>query len=153
MLMRKILLIIILNLLVFNSSIAQNISINEIKEVLVDFLISNEQIPNSYEPDDLCDCLIIEMKSGKQINEEQIGVFLFSTLSSHEYLHILLLDFDSYEIVNMRDSFDVNMKKVLTFFKANADYTRSDIIYYLEEMAKIYDKNTIINNHLVKPRI
>ena len=46
---------------------------------MVYFLKITEQIPDDFNVDDFCNCLIIEMKSGKQIDEEQKGIFIFNT--------------------------------------------------------------------------
>lgn len=150
--MRKLLFILFFNIVFSDFVIAQNIPLDTIKQAMVDFLKTTEQIPDDFNVDNFCNCLISEIKTGKQIDEEQKGIFLFSTFSSYEYLHVLLVDKDSYLIINMRDPFDRNIEKILYFFNTHAEYTRSDIIYYLLEVSNIYNKNlNTKNNHLIYP--
>ncbi len=77
--MKKLLFICFFNVVFSGLVMAQNISLDTIKQSMVDFLKITEQIPDDFNVDDFCNCLIIEMKSGKQIDEEQKGIFIFNT--------------------------------------------------------------------------
>lgn len=150
--MKKAFVIIIVNTLFPCFTRAYNAPLDTIKQSMVDFLIKTENITKDYSIDDFCNCLILEIKSKKQIDENSKGIFLFSTLSSFEYTHLIFIDEDSFYIINMRDLFDKALQQLLLFFKKNAEYTRSDIIYYLQEMIKIYNKNLVKGlNHIIVP--
>lgn len=81
--------------------------------------------------------LIFDRRKDKDISECNEGIFIIIVLSSSSASHFLLLDTNSFQIVNMRNPFEKNVDIVLQFFEKNQQYTKEDIIFYLKEMIRI----------------
>jgi hypothetical protein len=114
---------------------AETIPLDSIQKALTVFVRETEDWP--WEIDDFSSTLIIDLKKDKNILECREGVFLVILLSSSSYSHFLLVDDNSFHIVNMRNSFTEIIETVLDFFGKNAQYSRDDILFYIKEIIRI----------------
>lgn len=130
---------------------SENIPLDSIKLELVRFLKDTEQVDKDYKVEYLSNFLIMEVKTGKAIDANNKGIFVFSTLSSVEYVHFLLIDDASFKIVNMKESYDENIDILLNFLEKNKEYSKDDIVFYLRELQRIFrlNKKTIRDHGVI----
>jgi hypothetical protein len=133
----------IFNILIFfltvNNIYGNNIC--EIKQDLLEFLIRYENCKFT-SIEDIANSSIIEIRKLKPINKNINGVFLFNSINFHVgYAHFLLVENDSYEIINMRESFNDNIKKIICFLERNSEYNEDDTIFYISTFIRIYNEN------------
>jgi hypothetical protein len=128
---------------VFASKSETIIPLDTIKQSLVSFLIERHPIELSdYSSDDLSDFYINDRKKQKPIEEGQEGVFVFSsTLASGFRYHFLLVDKCNFQILNMTEPIDINVLKIIQFFKRNKQYCKEDILFYINDLVITYQRN------------
>ena len=121
---------------------ATNMPLDSIKKNVVSFLVKNERYPAESNINDFCNCQIIERKSGKEIVQGAEGIFLFFPFSEHGNSHLLLIEKEKFQIINMLNPLEQNLKVLLDFMKRN-HYSKREIYLYLNEFIKIieYNKN------------
>ncbi len=130
--MKNVAILIIITLLP-NLAKADEAPLDSINQAVFNFLVKVEWYPfESYSND-----LILEAKYQESIRLRGQGVFIISSGSSTGHVHFLLVDEDSFEIINMDNRFYENVGKFTSFFRKNDRYTRDDILYYLEELGRI----------------
>lgn len=95
----------------------------------------------NYSTDDLPNFLIVDRGKHEEIEEGKDGVFAFGTLTSDVGIrpHFLLIDRDSFQILNMREPIDVNVLKLIQFFERNKEqYSKDEILFYMKNLIDIY---------------
>ncbi len=139
--MKKLLLILLGVLSLNNISLnAQTINSEDICNKLYNFLITKEDLIE----DSLLgkpDFYIYELKSNLEYKNQITGIFRFKTLASHSSYHIFLKNENNINIVDCSQSFDKMMVQVLKYFKGNNDFSKDDILIYLEKLIEIYESN------------
>ncbi|MCK9447341.1 MAG: hypothetical protein M0Q41_00025 [Bacteroidales bacterium] len=85
--------------------------------------------------------IINDIVTLKHINEQEYGVFMFGTLTSHSYFHILLRDKDAYVIIDMKQSYEKVILKILDYFRQNNLYSKEEILLYFTKVTELYKKN------------
>lgn len=118
---------------------AMNSRLNQISYKVTTFLKETEEWP--WEMDSIAMTMIIDLKKDKNVHECKEGIFSIITISTSTYTHFLLLDKDSAEIINMRDSLGLNISKIINFFYRNPNYSKEDILFYLNDILKTDDYN------------
>jgi hypothetical protein len=136
--------IILLLFFLCNNIQATNVSLQEIKDSLLLFLdntnIRSESYYEKYRTK-WSNELIRDTRVNKRIEDGMNGVFLFGILSEHEYLHFVLIDDSGFEIVNMKNPLDENIKMLKFFLKRNLEYTKKDVRFYIKEFRRIKKYN------------
>lgn len=123
------------------------VPLRDIKDSLRIFITKTEVLSDSfYVHNDLSNDLIRDTRLDKGIEEGKNGIFLFNILSHHQNLHFVLIDDTGFEIINMRETLDENMEKLISHFKRNGDYTKEDILFYISDFIRIYHYNEKINS-------
>ena len=127
----------------FSSKSSTVVPLDTIKNSLVSFLIERHPVElANYSSDDLPDFYINDRKKQEPIKEREDGIFVFSsTLSSGFRYHFLLVEKNNFEILNMEDTIDQNMLKLIAFFERNKKYSKEDILFYLKDLLIIYQRN------------
>jgi len=119
------------------------IPLDSIKSCLVLFL--KEKHPGQlldYTTDDLPNFLIFDRRKQEAIENGKDGIFVFSsTLSSGYRVHYLLVEPDSFQILNMIEPIDTNVLKLVQFFERNKEYCRDDILFYIQDLILTYQEN------------
>jgi hypothetical protein len=126
-------------LLVSIETYSTTIPLDSIRRSLVSFLSKVDHL--NYSTDDLPDFLIVDRGKREDIKEGKDGVFAFGTLTSDVGIrpHFLLIDRDSFQILNMREPIDVNVLKLIQFFERNKEqYSRDEILFYMKNLIDIY---------------
>jgi len=135
-----ILFIIILGIPIPCQSLTK-IPLDSIKMSLISFLKEIDQIKD-FPIEDLPDFLIYDRRKQEAIKEGKEGVFIFgSNLASGIRHHFLLVERDSFEILNMEKMVDQNMMKLIDFFNRNKQYCREDILFYIGDLIFVYQRN------------
>lgn len=139
----KRIFIVALVLLVSIEIQSTTVPLDSIRVSLVSFLNKVEKrVDSVHTIDELPDFLIFDRGKQKAINEEKVGVFVFGTLSSGIRTHFLLIDKDSFQILNMTDPIDTNVLKLIQFFERNKkQYSRNDILFYIKDLVVTYQRN------------
>ena len=136
--MKKILLFIFI-LLGYSYSYAQQIDSLRIR--LYDFLISKGDLDEFSKKKNTL-LIINDLVTHEEFKDQEYGIFKFGTLTSESYTHILLVDKEKHIIVDMHQPFDIIIHTVLGYFKNHSDYTRSDVINYLDSIINLHKKNS-----------
>ena len=128
------------------SMFSTNIELKTIMDSLTIFLAQTEPFQKSFAQKGLQNCFIEDIRANKSIEEGINGIFLFYTMANHQNLHFVLIDDTGFEIINMRESFEGNLEKLLAFLKRNDNYTREDIFFYISDLIRVYRYNEKINS-------
>ena len=116
------------------------IPLDTIRRSLVSFLSEVDHLNHS--TDELPDFLIIDRGRHEDIKEGKEGVFVFKTLTPGRRTHFLLVEKDSFQILNMLDPIDVNVLKLIQFFERNKEqYRKDEILFYFNDLIFIYQRN------------
>lgn len=119
------------------------IPLDSIKGGLVSFL--KERNPNqllNLSCDDLPNFLIFDRGKQDAIKEGKDGIFVFnSNLASGSRIHFLLVEKDSFQILDMTESLEINLLKLIQFFERNKQYSRKNILFYTKDFIVTYQKN------------
>jgi len=108
----KRILIVTLVLLVSIEIQSTTIPLDSIRRSLASFLSKVDHL--NYSTDYLSDFLIIDRGKQEPINEGKDGVFTFRILHSGARTHFLLVDHNSFQILNMTEPIEINVQKLLT---------------------------------------
>lgn len=115
--------------------------LKEIKNNIICFLNKTEPLGKKKFEKGIPNDFIRDIRKNKSIEDGMNGIFLFDIASTHQNLHFLLIDDTGFEIINMRESFDDNLSKLVIFFKKNDEYTKEDILFYISDFIRIYHYN------------
>jgi len=114
----------------------------EIKKSVFDFLVKTEDYSVNNSVNDILNELILEVKTQKPLSKKNtIGIFIFSPMAVHGHSHFILAEKDTFQIINMRETFEDNIKKLIDFFKRNEEYNKDDVIFYMSFFLRINDNN------------
>ena len=117
---------------------AEPIPLDSIKQSMISFLIEKYSNPS----EDLPNFLIIERRKQKSIEDVNEGVFIFtSNMSSGFRYHFVLIEKDHFEILDMEDSIDQNVLKLIAFLERNKQYCKEDILFYIQDVVVTYQRN------------
>jgi len=83
---------------------------------------------------------IRNLKTDKSIDSSAEGLYVFWPMSEHSYNHLLLIEKDSFQIINMRKPLEENLSLFISFLKRN-NYTKDDIFFYLERFIYLAELN------------
>ncbi|MDR2036493.1 MAG: hypothetical protein LBQ60_01070 [Bacteroidales bacterium] len=108
---------------------------------LYDFLKSKKEMSENVKVGQTI-LIINELVSYQEFKNQEYGIFRFGTLSSHTYIHILLVDKEKYLIVDMYQPLDIILEPILNYLKTNTKITKKNSIQYLEAVLKLYKLNT-----------
>lgn len=108
----KRIFILTLVLLVSIEIQSTTIPLDSIKRSLESFLSEVEHFP-AHSTDDSSDYLIFDRGKHEEIKEGKDGVFMFRAFSSVARTHFLLVENDSFQILNMREPIDINVLKLI----------------------------------------
>ncbi len=145
----KRLIIVILLLLVFIEGKSTIIPLDSIKKSVISFLKEVEKFDYSLE--DL-DFLLADSKTINPIKEGKSGVYFFNMLGTMSYTHFILVDKDSFQIINMKDPLDENILKLFVFFEKNNQYQSEDVLFYLKDFVDRYQRDRKrIRAHAIYP--
>jgi hypothetical protein len=134
-------LIIVYFLLIFTISCKSTaIPLHSIKLGIVAFIKDVERTNTSVNdwPD-----FIISNKDG-YIEEGKEGIFNIGTqvvISSGGRIHFLLVEKDSFQILNMSEPIDQNILKLSDFLKRNKQYSKQDVLFYIGDVIKVHQYN------------
>ena len=139
--MKYIILILSMSLLSLFDCKSSNLSLDSIKNRLVSFYKEIDPIFNNERSiDDFPNFLICDRKYGS-IEEGKEGIFAFGLLTSGELTHFLLVEKNSFEILNMKDPIGKNILKLSDFLKRNKQYSKQDVLFYIEDVIKTHQYN------------
>jgi hypothetical protein len=85
-------------------------------------------------------CTIVNLKTKEQITEDEEGVFAFKFLVSGEYTYILLVNNDSFEIINTEDDVKAIFGCFISSLK-KGNYATENIYFYLKGLIQILEQN------------
>jgi hypothetical protein len=123
------------------SKSSTSIPLDSIKMSLISFLKEIDQIKD-FPIEDLPDFLIYDRRRQEAIKEGKEGIFIFSSnLASGIRHHFLLVEQDSFEILNMAEPITQNTLKLIDFFNRNKQYYREDILFYIGDLIFVYQRN------------
>ena len=108
---------------------------------LYDFLISTKDL-SEWSKSQNTMLFIIDLVTYKDFENQEYGIFRFSTLTTHTYKHILLVSNGQYSIVNMREPLEKSFRLILEYLKINKNYSKEDIVKYLEKVLDLYKSNS-----------
>jgi len=131
--------IVALFLLIAIESHSTSIPLDSIKADLVSFL--NKVEKRNCSINELPDFLIFDRGKKEAINDGKDGIFVFGILSSGARTHYLLVDQNSFQILDMTESLDINLLKLIHFFEWNKQYNRNDILFYINDLIITYQRN------------
>ncbi|MDR1738151.1 MAG: hypothetical protein LBR66_04950 [Candidatus Symbiothrix sp.] len=133
-------IVILVALLCLTSRSLAVVPSDSIKQNMLLFLTKVDHIKFSMEY--ISDIMIADRKKQEKIEEVKEGVFRFSSsLSSGFRYHFLLVDKDSFQILNMTEPIDINVSKLVHFFERNEQYSRGDILFYINDLIVTYRRN------------
>lgn len=130
----------LISILLCSNIYATDIELKTIKDSLLCFLQKTEPLCNKSVSKGLLNDFIWDTRSDKPIQERRNGVFLFYMMTQM-HLHFVLIDDTGFEIINMREALDENMKKLISYFKRSGDYTKEDMLFYISDIIRIYNYN------------
>lgn len=128
-------------ILSFSNLHSSNTPLSEIKDSIACFIKETEPFGQKNFPDGIPNKRIRDVRNNRIIEEGMNGIFLFIIASTHQNLHFLLMDDMGFQIINMRESLDKNIKILLEYFERNNVYSTDDIIFYISDMIRIYNYN------------
>lgn len=101
--MRTMRLLLILIFIVFNymQLSSQNITSDNLRDTLLNFLISKGDFDKDVKKEGIL-LIINEITTQEKYTNQEVGVFKFGTLTSHSYYHVLLKDKSNYTLVDMK---------------------------------------------------
>ncbi|EGJ99561.1 MULTISPECIES: hypothetical protein [Dysgonomonas] len=137
---KRIYFLVIFNIL-FTAIYASDIPVRNIKDSLLLFLKQTKDIPGNYTIDYIPNTILTEVKDRSHIENGKTGIFYIPSFSAHGYIHYLLIDKKRFQIINMREPFNANLEKLITYLKNNEHYNKSDILFYISDFIKTYEKN------------
>jgi hypothetical protein len=130
-------IIILLSALTAHST---TILLDSIKNSMASFINIVER-SHIWTSNDFPDFMIYDRGAKESIKEGKEGVFVFYTLSSGARTHFLLVEKDRFQILNMTDSIDINVLKLIQFFKRNKQYCVDSILFYINDLITTYQQN------------
>ena len=69
------------------------------------------------------------------------------------YTHFILVEKDSFQIINMEDPLDQNILTFIAFFERNRQYSRKDVLFYIKDFINRYQQDKErIRKHLIFPK-
>jgi len=146
----KRLIVVILILFVCAEGKSTTIPLDSIKTSVILFLKEVEKVDHSIES---LDFLIVDSKTVKPIEEGRDGVYFFNMLGTMSYTHFLLVDKDSFQIINMKEPLDQNILKFIAFFEKNNQYSRKDVLFYIKDFITRHQQDEkTIRAHLIFPK-
>jgi len=146
----KRLIIVILISFISATGKSTTIPLDSIKTSIISFLKEVENVDHSIES---LDFLLVNSKTRKPIEEGKDGVYYFNMLGTNSYTHFLLVDKDSFQIINMEDPLDQNILKFIVFFEKNNQYKSKDVLFYIKDFITRYQRdNKRIRDHLIFPK-
>ena len=145
--MKKVIIITFLSLYCIQCNANDRLSC--IKDSIVSFLKNTEMLTDSYKGEDLSDALICELRSKQRLSEALTGVFWFSTLSSHSFTHVIIVNMNNFQILNMRDPLHENIFLLCKYLRANRVYTAKDILDYIEKIISIQKENLLLQSDVI----
>ena len=139
--MKRIIISSIFILFLFEAK-STKIPLDTIKYHLVSFIkeIDTMKVHEDCSINDFPNFLICDRKLGT-ITEGKEGVFAFGLLSSGDLTHFLLIEKDHFQILNMKDSIEKNILKLSDFFKRNKQYSKHDILFYINDVITTHQNN------------
>jgi len=143
--------LIIMTLIVFISVAGKStiIPLDSIKKSVILFLKEVENVDHSIES---LDFLLVDSKTKNPIEEGKSGVYFFNMLGTMSYTHYVLVDKDSFQIINMKDPLDENILKFFVFFEKNNQYLSEDVLFYIKDFVNRYQKDrNMIRAHAIYP--
>ena len=145
----KRLIIVILLLSIFVEGKSTIIPLDSIKKSVILFLKEVENVNHSIKS---LDFLIVDSKTINPIEEGKDGVYFFNMLGTMSYTHFILVDKDSFQIINMEDPLDENILKLFVFFEKNNQYQSEDVLFYLKDFVDRYQRDRKrIRAHAIYP--
>jgi hypothetical protein len=78
------------------------------------------------------------------IEEGKDGIFIIGVqvvISSGAHIHFLLVEKDSFQILNLTEPIDVNVMKLVNYFERNSRYCKDDILFYMKALVATYQRN------------
>lgn len=117
------------------SSYAQYAKNDNLKSDLIDCFIKTNQVKGYNHV-----LFIRDLLSDKQYAGEGVGIFSFYILTSETYRHIVIINKDSYEIIDMSEEYVDIIDKLLFYFK-ESNLSRKDILLYLTQVNLIKKEN------------
>jgi len=151
--MKRLFILMPLILFISVTSKSTTIPLDSIKKSVILFLKEVENIDYSIKS---LDFLIVDCKTKKPIKEGKDGVFFFNMLGtgSNSYTHFILVEKDSFQIINMEYPLDQNILKLIAFFERNRQYSRKDVLFYIKDFINRYQRDKKrIHDHLIFPRL
>jgi len=118
-----------------------NIQSDSIKYAVVSFLIKEEKdLPMSILSGlhDFSNDRIRNVKTNEPLDPNAEGIYVFWSTSEHSFNHILLIEKNDFQIINMREKMETSLSQFVLFLKRK-DYSKDDVIFYLEQF--IYFSN------------
>lgn len=145
----KRLIIVTLILFVSVKGNSTTIPLDSIRTNVIAFLNEVERYGHSFSDSDF---FIRESKSKDLIEEDKEGVYYFYVWSDISYTHYVLVDKDSFQIINMEDPLDQNLLKFIAFFEKNNQYSKEDVLFYIKDFVTRYQRDKKrIRDHLIFP--
>ena len=146
--------LIIMTLIVFISVAGKSttIPLDSIKKSVILFLKEVYNVDHSIES---LDFLLVDSKTINPIKEEEEGVYFFNMLGtgSNSYTHFILVEKDSFQIINMGEPLEENILKLIAFFERNKQYNREDVLFHIKDFVTRYQRdNEEIRKHLIFPK-
>jgi hypothetical protein len=136
---------------------AQNVTYDSLRTAIVKFLSETEDCftdmgdnnilgigdyVSKYQIGDERDLGISGYKKGVKF---KTGMYSFYPSSSYcddtTYIHLVLIDKDGFQIINMRQPIEVNLKMVIDFLQNNHSFTKKESLLHLQRFVEIYGIN------------
>ena len=134
----KRLIIVVLILFISAKGKSTTIPLDSIKTSVISFLKEVEKVDHSIES---LGFLLVDTKTKKPIEEGKDGIYFFNMLGTRSYTHFLLVDKDSFRIINMKDPLDQNILKLIDFFEKNNRYKPKDVLFYIKDIVNRYQRD------------
>lgn len=122
-----------------NASEAKGLPLDSIKSQIVSFLVKEEGYPQLSDPSEFSNCLIVNSKHKKQIEEGNKGIYLFSSLSEHSKANFILIEEKKATILNMTHP-DIKDLNILLEFMKRHSYSKKDVYYYIDYYVYLYNQ-------------
>jgi hypothetical protein len=143
----------ILFFIFFISANIHSNNLDDIKKKILDILIEYEDW-ESTSIEDISNSCIVEIQKSEPLDENKTGIFLFNLINFHgSYAHFILIEKDRFEIINMRDAFEDNIKKLIEFLSRNEEYSKNDVLFYVSTFIRVHENNTNPIGVVTKKRI
>ncbi len=114
---------------------------------VVKFIIKSEQFSDSKGDFTI---FIEDVITDEEYRNQENGIFVIKTFNSGTYFHLIVFENKKYEIINMYDSYDKVIDKLIYYFKRNEYYSSEIILKYLEAVNRIKVRNNKIKGVVLK---